>query len=419
MKIAVISDLHLGYRQYGLMVREQDFYHQFLLCMEAIKKENVDLVIIAGDLFDKPNPSPEAMNVYRTGIEKLNGVPVITIKGNHTMLMRENHFSVDNYFDSENFTSEYHLLDDSTYQKDDVVIQGMYYRSDSNLEEFVEKQWKMVEGLSGNEDSFNILVLHQAFEEYCGFSNIDLSIGDINWYPYDVVICGHIHSHTCEHIREGESNIFLQPGSIERMNIAEARDGQENGKGYWIIDTETHIIDFYSIDFKRDFLLGDIEFDTLEDIENHFEELEKSCSKLKEDPIIAYNYYDNSGNSVHIRELMKDTSKYCLVNNSNVYNMAEEDVVVEISEGEIPTILDAIKSQDGLSKEEAKLAADIHEAYKNNLDDSVEGILSTYFINLKERQKEKDKMDKYHEGLEREIKEYEEFFDNLGRKKNV
>ena len=116
---------------------------------------------------------------------------------------------------------------------------------------------------------------------------------------------------------------------------------------------------------------------------------------------------------------MKDTSKYCLVNNSNVYNMAEEDVVVEISDGEIPTILDAIKSQDGLSKEEAKLAADIHEAYKNNLDDSVEGILSTYFINLKERQKEKGKMDKYHEELEREIEEYEEFFNNLGRERNV
>ena len=412
MKIGVISDLHLGYRQYGLAAREEDFYLQYLSCMNALRDEEVDLVIIAGDLFDKPNPSPKAMNVYRSGIKSLNGVPVITIKGNHTMLMTKDHFSVDNFFDAEEFKSEYHLLEDETYQKENVVIQGLYYRSDSNLDDFVDKQWEMAEDLPGDLDSFNILVLHQAFEEYCGFSNVDLSIEDINWYPYDVIICGHIHSHTCVKVRDTDSTIFLQPGSLERMNTAEAKNGQDTGKGYWIIDTDDFSIGFSPIDFNRKFLLGDREFDSLEDIENHFEVLEKTCSKMKNPPIISYNYYDNSGNLVHIRELMKDSSKYCLLNNSNVYDMTEEQIVVEISDGEIPTVLDAIKSQKSFEENESKLAADIHEAYKNGLDDSVEGLISTYF---EKHIKREYTTDPEVEQMKKELKEDLEFFENLGK----
>ena len=29
MKIGILSDLHLGYRQYGSVDREEDFYQQF------------------------------------------------------------------------------------------------------------------------------------------------------------------------------------------------------------------------------------------------------------------------------------------------------------------------------------------------------------------------------------------------------
>lgn len=414
MRIGVLSDLHLGYKQYGSEQREQDFYLQYLKCMKNLNEEEVDLVIIAGDLFDKPNPSPNAMNVYRQGIESLGGIPVITIKGNHTMLMRDNHYSVDNYFNEENFSSDYHLLDDEIYQIGNSTIQGMFFRSDSNLDEFVDKQWEISSDVPS--DTFNILVLHQAFKEYCGFSNVDLSIGDINWYAYDVVICGHIHSHILDQINEIDSTFFLQPGSIERMNTAEAKDGQENGKGVWIIDTEDGSIGFNPIPFEREFLLGDIEFDSVEDIENHFENLEKELKKMKVYPIISYNYYDHTGKIARIRDLMKESSKLCLINNSNVYDMSEEEIVVEFSEGELPTVVEALKSQDSLNADESKLTADIYEAYKNGLDDSVGGIIDTYFN--KKIKREEDNQKKF-EAMDKEIEEYEEFFEKLGENTDV
>ena len=49
MKVAIISDLHLGFRQYGSMEREEDFYRQFFNVCKEIKEHKPEIVIIAGD----------------------------------------------------------------------------------------------------------------------------------------------------------------------------------------------------------------------------------------------------------------------------------------------------------------------------------------------------------------------------------
>ena len=413
MKIGIISDMHLGHRQYGSIDRENDFYHQYLLCINKMKEKNIDLAIIAGDLFDKPNPSPKAMAIYREGLDNLDGIPIIAIKGNHTMLMRDDHYSVDNYF-SDAMMDNYHLLDDDTFSfpEEKVTVQGIYYRSDSNLSEFIETQQKLSKSL--NKNDFNILVVHQAFKEYCGFTGAELSMSDLNLEGIDLVICGHIHSHALEMYND---TIFVQPGSLERMNTTEALDAQENGKGFWIVDVDEKSIDFFPIDLPRDFFLGDIEFDSSEEIEKHFEDLNEALSKMEMAPIISYNYYDNSGNIVRVRELLKDSNKNCLINNSNVYDMTEDAISLEISDGEVPTVIDVINAQEGLTENQKKLMNDIHSAYKGGLDDSVGGIIDTFFDkNIKtEYEVDNTKVEKMIE----EIKEYEDFFENLGGKKDV
>ena len=52
MKIAVFTDPHLGYVQYGNYEREEDFYNTFNNMIDEIIKEDVGLVINAGDIFD-------------------------------------------------------------------------------------------------------------------------------------------------------------------------------------------------------------------------------------------------------------------------------------------------------------------------------------------------------------------------------
>ena len=71
MKIGVITDMHLGLRQYGLSEREEDFYIQYNKAIDAFLDAGVDIVIIGGDIFDQPRPSPKSLQVFNEGISQL------------------------------------------------------------------------------------------------------------------------------------------------------------------------------------------------------------------------------------------------------------------------------------------------------------------------------------------------------------
>ena len=45
MKFAHLADTHLGYRQFGLLEREKDFYEVFDKIIDRIIEEKVDFVI--------------------------------------------------------------------------------------------------------------------------------------------------------------------------------------------------------------------------------------------------------------------------------------------------------------------------------------------------------------------------------------
>ena len=50
MKFAHLADTHLGYRQFGLIEREKDFYEVFEKVIDKIIEEKVDLNIFNGSL---------------------------------------------------------------------------------------------------------------------------------------------------------------------------------------------------------------------------------------------------------------------------------------------------------------------------------------------------------------------------------
>lgn len=85
MKILHTADWHLGKR----LDRFSRLEEQILVMQEIIyiaNSQNVDLVIVAGDLFDNFNPSVDAVELFYKTLKKLslNGKrPVIAIAGNH------------------------------------------------------------------------------------------------------------------------------------------------------------------------------------------------------------------------------------------------------------------------------------------------------------------------------------------------
>ena len=80
-----MADLHLGYQQYGLKERFNDFGRVFIRIVDQAIARNVDFVLLAGDLFEKRSVEPMAMRQAIAGLSALRdaGIPVLAIEGNH------------------------------------------------------------------------------------------------------------------------------------------------------------------------------------------------------------------------------------------------------------------------------------------------------------------------------------------------
>jgi DNA repair protein SbcD/Mre11 len=81
-----LADIHLGFDRYDNKTRTADFFYAF---QEAIQKyaidEQVDFVLIVGDLFEHRTIQPATLNQAQVCLRQLQeaGIPVLAIEGNH------------------------------------------------------------------------------------------------------------------------------------------------------------------------------------------------------------------------------------------------------------------------------------------------------------------------------------------------
>lgn len=79
------ADNHLGYEQYGLKERFNDFARAFLAVVDAAIERHADCFLIAGDLFNKRAIDALTLMQAQEGLQRLKvaGIPAIAIEGNH------------------------------------------------------------------------------------------------------------------------------------------------------------------------------------------------------------------------------------------------------------------------------------------------------------------------------------------------
>ncbi len=80
-----IADTHLGYEQYGVRERFNDFSRVFWKIIDDAIDRKVDFMVIAGDLFNKRAIDALTLIHAIDGLKRLKdlGIPVIAIEGNH------------------------------------------------------------------------------------------------------------------------------------------------------------------------------------------------------------------------------------------------------------------------------------------------------------------------------------------------
>jgi DNA repair exonuclease SbcCD nuclease subunit len=91
MRVAAIGDAHLGRAYYpfttetGVNQREFDFEQSFEAAVELALRQNPDLVVWLGDVFDHPRPTYRSFRVAQRALARIraHGVRAIVISGNH------------------------------------------------------------------------------------------------------------------------------------------------------------------------------------------------------------------------------------------------------------------------------------------------------------------------------------------------
>lgn len=91
MKFFHISDLHIGKQLYGYSLAEDQGY-VLRLILDALQKEKPDALLVTGDIYDKPVPSSEAVQIFDGFLTEVTQIcpqmPVMLIAGNHDAAKR-------------------------------------------------------------------------------------------------------------------------------------------------------------------------------------------------------------------------------------------------------------------------------------------------------------------------------------------
>ena len=91
MKILHTADWHLGQTFYEYDRREEHL-HFLEWLKQQIRQHEIDVLLIAGDVFDSPNPSAESQRMYYRFLREVTSenpsVQIIIIAGNHDSAAR-------------------------------------------------------------------------------------------------------------------------------------------------------------------------------------------------------------------------------------------------------------------------------------------------------------------------------------------
>ncbi len=213
MKLMHLSDLHLGKRVYEFSMYEDQKYILSQI-LDIADKEQVQAVMICGDIYDKQIPPAESVQLFDDFLTKLSvrKLPVFIISGNHdsaerlsfgARLMEQSGVCFSETFSGKIQT--YQLQDENgslnlyllPFLKPTIVRQAF---PEAEIGSYQDAVAYALQQVKPDESQRNILMAHQFVtgahrsesEEILvgGLDNIDASV----FSAYDYVALGHIHT---------------------------------------------------------------------------------------------------------------------------------------------------------------------------------------------------------------------------------
>ena len=373
MKFAHLADTHLGYRQFGLIEREKDFYEVFEKVIDKIIEENVDFVIHSGDLFETARPSPIALLTFQKGLLKLKGagIPMYAIAGNHDIVMRNDSIPPQIIFKKLGLKVISPI--NTNYMHGDIFIAGLPFYPSSQLKNLKSKLDELSKKAANHEKS--VLVLHQGIDKYFGY-NYELEIGDLpdnfNYYAL-----GHIHNYINDAFGKGR---LVYPGSGEIWKTNELEDYAKNGKGFVVVDLEEPkpLIKRVKVDMPREFIKRSLDYNNLE---SGIAGIKDTIKDFDKKPILDLEIRNVESDTKGVYELInEELGDLALMIRPNFLMADELDIEVIINDSQVgpkQILKEQLKGYD--DEAVSNLAIDLYDYLsKDKLDESKDLINQFY-----------------------------------------
>lgn len=210
MKFIHVADIHAGYRQYGFVERETDFYQAASHVAKRAVELKVDGVIISGDLFDMPKPPAAAVREISALIRTLrkHDIPTYGIDGNH-----------DSVGGAWLEVCGIAPLDKGPIElPGGIILAGIPYMRPAAFHAEMDK-------LVQSGQHIDILAIHQALGEFADFADQDITAveiaGKLGRLGVRYVAMGDIHDY---HETEVGGVRFVYPGATEVNALDETHD---------------------------------------------------------------------------------------------------------------------------------------------------------------------------------------------------
>ena len=300
MRFAHLADSHLGYRQYGLIDRETDFYRVFESTVDKIIESDVDFVIHSGDLFENPRPTPSAILEFQNSFLRLKeeNIHVYAIAGNHDSVLRKG--SVPPQLIFRKLGLNLLSKNNSSVNIGDVLICGLPFTPKTQKRVLLDSFKKFEKQAEEAEKS--ILVSHQGIDKYLSYGeSFELEIGDVPT-NFDYYAFGHIHKYINEPFGKGR---LVYPGSMEIWRTDEYDNYMENGKGFCIVDLSSDIpeVERVTVDLPREFIREYIDYN---EILEKLRIIKSEIQKLDKKPILELTVGNGNFNTSDVYELISD-----------------------------------------------------------------------------------------------------------------
>jgi DNA repair exonuclease SbcCD nuclease subunit len=226
------ADIHLGYEQYNLEKRADDFARAYMAVVDHALEVRPEFVLMAGDLFHKANADAWTLKQAMRGLQDLRqaGIPVVAVEGNHDAQHYHKNLSWMQFLADEDYLillnaeragNGVHLLapfDRTTRRGSWVDIAGARIYGIKYYGAALPRILEQVQGeVESGPDGYTILMLHSGLEGQVPGMHGGLSPAQIAPFRDTVsyLALGHVHK------RLMEDDWIFNPGSTETNSFEE------------------------------------------------------------------------------------------------------------------------------------------------------------------------------------------------------